>query len=449
MTRPITQPVFWVGLSYFYGLAFWELQKSGFLSDFHLICLDNDPVIPVLRRRGLKIHSLKEEMGMAAAHLPRNTGHLLALPWVEALIEKESQGKKPAVVFFKPSAKIDFVLSQKDWLKVGNPVSLNKTWEDKVNFYRLAQQLKLPLPPGEVKIITAADFTLLAEKWGLPFLVQFPRGWAGKSSFLIRKAEDLEKVLGSEQRLARISSFLQGKTLINNACVLANGQIIVSPPGWQITGQNPLTTNPLATCGREWKNNVVRKTREEIYRITQKIGREMFSQGYRGFFGLDFLLSSEDKLYLLECNPRLTASFVFYHHLESQKNVFPLLACHLLSFISPQEKFSLPRRDDLKLEGGEMIQRNVLEKEIVFKSMPVAGLYSLTTKEHLKIEFFPSTNEEVGFIFSAAHRKVAPEDELFRMEIKEPLTVADGKIKSSFLALSRWALAEVWRKNSE
>lgn len=439
--QAIKQPVFWVGLDYYYGLGLWELKKRGFLKNFTLVCLDNDPVVSHLRKQGLRIYSLEEDLGPQARKLPRNTGHILSHPRVIELIKTESGKETPAIAFFKPSLKIDLLLKKMNWKAVGNPSSLNKFWEDKISFYTQAKKLSLPIPDGEIVKISSKNFSGLAKKWALPFLLQFASGWAGKSSFLIKKNQDLKAILGQDYREVKITTHLTGETIINNACLLPDGQILVGSPGWQITGRSPFTNNPLSTCGREWRGAINNQVREKIYQITQGLGKEMFKNGYRGFFGLDFLVNERGKVFLLECNPRLTASFVFYNYLELEKGLLPLLFYHLKSFLSPDQRIPLTRRDYLKFYGGELIQRNVTKEELVIKKAPPSGIYSLNGKL-LGIEFFSASKKKAVIVPPSLQRKISPGNELLRIATKRRIINKKGQVDHRIIKLKNWLLEE-------
>ncbi|HPH19617.1 MAG TPA: ATP-grasp domain-containing protein, partial [Haliscomenobacter sp.] len=78
---------------------------------------------------------------------------------------------------------------------------------------------------------------------------------------------------------------------------------------------------------------------------------------YRGFFGLDFLVS-ENQVYLLECNPRLTASFAFYTQIELKNDLTPLFYFDLAEFIN------LDYQIDLLQEQSRFYNQNIIGSEI-------------------------------------------------------------------------------------
>jgi hypothetical protein len=157
--------------------------------------------------------------------------------------------------------------------------------------------------------------------------------------------------------LVKFSPFLTGYTLINNCCLTDKG-LIQSPPGLQYTGLAQLTQNPLATVGRQWPSMAPQKILDQINGITVSFSDFLKSQNFKGFFGLDFQVS-DNQVFLLECNPRLTASFAFYTDIEINAGITPLFLYHLaefcrLEFDGPDiSRFSSP-----KIIGSEITAKN-------------------------------------------------------------------------------------------
>jgi len=433
------QPLFWLGLDFYYGLGLWALRKRGYLKKFFLVCLDYHPFVEKLRREGTEVFCLEEEIGAKKAEkIPRNTGHILTHPLVERFIREKSGSKQPAIAFFKPSLKIDIFLKKKGWLKVGNSSSLAKKWEDKVEFYLTAQENLLPVVPGEIKEIRKEDFSLLKKRWSVPFLVQFSYGWAGKSTFLVSKEEEWEKLVRGGKRKAKITRFLKGKTLTTNNCLLPDGKLLLGPPAWQIDGISSLSTNEFSTCGRQWWGLLPEKAELEIEKISKKVGELLFRDGYRGFFGLDFLWDEGGKIYLLECNPRLTASFVFYNFLELEKNYPPLLWAHLTSFLDLP--FPERKKEREGFFGGELIQRNVAPFSLMVGKTGRTGKYRGTKWE--EEEPFPERKKRV-IIFPKERKVVKRDEELFRIETREKIIDEQGKINEKLEKIRKWALAQI------
>jgi biotin carboxylase len=106
---------------------------------------------------------------------------------------------------------------------------------------------------------------------------------------------------------------------------------------------------------------------QQVQKITLDFSKLISQINYLGFFGLDFLVDQNNQVYLLECNPRLTASFAFYTKLELSQNLFPLFLLHLAQFVDLP---NIPTTNQIQTElnstliSGSEITRKVNSKTI-------------------------------------------------------------------------------------
>ena len=266
-------------------------------------------------------------------------------------------GKTAAIMPFKPSAKIDLFCQKNNFLLVSNPRTLNLQFEDKINFAKICTKNKINTIPFFVdnlnqKNIDKAQSLFKTDK----IVIQVKTGWAGNSTYL----SDLAlKTLPSESTV-KFMPFIKGTTYIQNGCIYQKN-MITSPVGIQLN--NPQhSKNIFATTGRSWPSNLDQTSLNKIKAINDQLETIFVNSNYRGFFGLDFLIDQNDNVYLTECNPRLTASFNFYTHLELKNNIVPLLYLHLLEFLNLN--INLDIRDlksrflNQKLTGTQITKRN-------------------------------------------------------------------------------------------
>lgn len=299
-----------------------------------------------------------------------NSGQLLSHPKTFKFIS-QSTSKKIAIIPFKPSAKISFHCRQHHWLPVCNPPHINRLLEDKIKFYQLCLSHHLPLIPSTITTLSPSSFQPKS-------VIQTRFGWAGKSTFIFDTYHQaIAKI--PPQTPIKISPFLPGYTLTNNCCLTPQG-LLQSPPALQLSGLKPYTTNPFATVGRQWPCLAPIEIQEQIKQITQNFSQQILQPiNYRGFFGLDFLVS-QNKIYLLECNPRLTASFAYYTHLELEHQIQPLFFHHLASFTHPDYQFNLPteqQRFYSQISGSELTPKNKSGKIINQIHQPTPVIKSL------------------------------------------------------------------------
>lgn len=283
----------------------------------------------------------------------KNSGFLLSQKSTIDFIKKTTaiSGHQAAIIPFKPSAKIEILCKQNNWICIANPASLNRLLEDKIKFPEIAKDL--PQIPHTIAPYTKQNIDALLKKYGPKIVVQTHFGWAGNSTRLITK---FDKNIFPQNVLCKFSPYLKGYSLLNN-CTLTSSGLLQSPPALQYTGLEKYTNNPFATVGRQWPSMSPKKVTDQVIRITTDFGKILNKLKYKGFFGLDFFVT-KSKVYLLECNPRLTASFAFYTNIELKAKITPLFYYHLLEFTSPVKIIIQKRTDNTKIIGSELTKRN-------------------------------------------------------------------------------------------
>lgn len=299
----------------------------------------------------IQLPRLKHFHPILATH-EKNSGQLLANPKTIGYILSHSAARKVAIIPFKPSAKIEMICRQHHFILVANPTRLNRTLEDKLKFHQLCQTHNLPVLPATITTLTPKNFRPNQ-------VIQTHFGWAGKSTYRFSSYSQAIKKIPPNTPI-KISPYLQGFTLLNNCCLTRFG-LIQSPPALQHTGLKPYTTNPFATVGRQWPCLAPASIQKKVRLITREFSQKILEPyHYRGFFGLDFLVS-QNQVYLLECNPRLTASFAFYTYLELASRLTPLYYFHLAEFINldyPLNIAAEQKRFFLPITGSELTPKD-------------------------------------------------------------------------------------------
>jgi hypothetical protein len=85
----------------------------------------------------------------------------------------------------------------------------------------------------------------------------------------------------------------------------------------------------------------------------------MAEQGFRGVFGLDFVMADDGRAYLIEVNPRLVASIALFTQLEAAAGRLPLLARHILAFLDPEADRAPLDGNAEPVQGGQVILHNL------------------------------------------------------------------------------------------
>ncbi len=286
----------------------------------------------------------------------KNSGKLLANQQVKEYIKLTSKSLTPVIIPFKPSAKIDILCQKNNWINASNPGPINRFLEDKIKFAKLCQNKKLPTLPFSLDTFSENNFLKYQKKYNQKLVIQTHFGWAGNSTFSASSWDEIKDKIEIDT-MVKYSPFIEASySLLNNCCLTKFG-LIQSPIALQYTGIKPFTKNPFTTVGRQWPCFAPPKIIKKTQKITQKFSKILKEIGYKGFFGLDFLIN-KNQVFLLECNPRLTASFAFYTQLEQLQNINPLFYFHLVEFLKinyrPNIKFEQSRFKNKKIIGSEL-----------------------------------------------------------------------------------------------
>lgn len=320
--------------------------------DFFYLCLDKFFEIPLPQLKNYYIIS-PEKLGITLTD--KNSGRLLEHPGTQNFIQKISRdsGHRVAIIPFKPSAKIKLICQKNNWLCIANDPSINRTLEDKIKFSSLCDEFKISTIDHLIMPYSKENFLKAQGLLGNDLVIQTHFGWAGNSTHLFSKFSD-SIVNGT---LAKFSPYLNGFTILNNCCLTHLG-LLQSPPALQYTGIKPLTKNPFTTVGRQWPAMISPEISDQVFQLTNLFTKVLDHYHYRGFFGLDFLVS-DNKVYLLECNPRLTASSGFYTQIETKLNINPLYAYHLAEFLNLDFELINQFTNPL-IQGSEITLKNSL-----------------------------------------------------------------------------------------
>lgn len=433
MLNESLNPIFYVTPDSFRSIGFEEI-----IPNYHLICLEDDAIAAILNKKGVKVFSYKKETG-GGTPISKNTGILLSQPEVQEYIKLNSQ-KQPAILYFKPSKKIEALCQENNWIRLGNTESAAQIFEDKISFYKLCLREDWSVVPGEINTLDKLHYTSLAGKYGQRIIIQFGRGWAGQTTFLIDNENDLKKLQDEyPSREVRLTKFIQGLTFINNACVTKE-EILVSPPAQQIN-QNDSCFG--VTYGRQWPSRLSLNQEDQLESLTKKVGEKMREVGYRGLFGLDFLIDSQERFYLLENNARQTASISFYTQYEILNKKTPFILQHINEFL----KLNLPEISDLKTKicGGELIIRNNKKVKTYVKDILRLGVYDFQEnnlnflREGCRLEDL-GNNEEFLLLVSQANNFVKPGNEIARIVVRNELLDSKGHLKEKYQNVTKKVL---------
>lgn len=322
----------------------------------------------------------------------RSTSVLLKHPQTRKFIDTYHQ-YEPNILTYKPSPSLESICQKNNWRLLANPAKLNREFEHKIKFAQYLTDLNLPQPDYEIKKLNDIEYDYFADHFGPKFFLQFPRGFAGSTTFLIKNATDLSSVKVKFLNYpAKISRQIVGPTYSLNACIVHPtvnpNNIIIQRPFYQITDIPELNPSPGGTCGNIYSTDLqVIADLKQLFDDARKFGQLLSQHGYRGIFGLDFVIdAATGQHYFIECNPRLTASIPMITKLQVQNNEVPLLALHLMEFLDLDYQLAdsaiAPINQNPTI-GSQIIFRNITPEPQATPITLKSGIYQVNSQKSL------------------------------------------------------------------
>ena len=263
--------------------------------------------------------------------------HLLTHPEFYDLVQREGPGKVVFVMFDEESERLAAELG----LSLALPsAALRHHLDSKLVTTRLGNEAGVPSVPNVLG--TAADYDgllALAASAGLgtDLVVQLPWGDSGKTTFFVKDRESWDAAKGDETM-----SGVEMKVMRRINCrpvaveaVLTRHGTLVGPIMSDITGYAELTPYKGGWAGNDVFPDVLsaeQRTRARV--LTQNLGDRLGSEGYRGFFEVDYLVDIDTgELYLGELNPRLSGISSMTNVTAGAYAELPLFLFHLLEYM--------------------------------------------------------------------------------------------------------------------
>lgn len=396
---------------------------------------------------GNRILQIQPRNGTPRALL--STRELLMHPDTRRFIGVRAEGQVPCVVVFKNTTQIEHVCREQGWQLLNPPSSLAEEIENKISqvalFDTMAHECssRLNFPPFMVGISGELSYGDLAKGLGLPFIVQYNRAHTGDGTLLIRNSFDWHKVQAKfPLRDVKVSAFITGTPLTVNVCAFENGSAMVGCPSVQITGIPELTALPQATVGNDWSAFFsFYDVGPQIESVSLDVGRFLANKGWRGLFGIDFILSSEGReLYMLEINARQAASAVCESQmqrlqmtddrLQSNNTPLSLMDAHLAALMEGHlgsEILSL-KSSNVKSGSQIFVRNNTLDSVQMYVDLNV-GEYSedLIYQEHAR-SVADIRDNNFFVIPKTSGLRYQPNDELARIQSRQGMTDARGQL---------------------
>lgn len=366
------------------------------LPNFHIVCTDHNPTVDALLIENKRVFSLAGELGEEKP-IFRNSNKLLQHSATQAYIEEHTkEGETPNIMVFKVAPNIERTCEKLGYNLLNTSALLNRTFENKIPQYKELSKAGINFPKTIISKLKDVDWGELSETLGTEIVIQFDRGHTGLGTFFLNSEQELQKLIQKfPNREVRIASKIEGEAWTINAAVTRHG-IAMSGLSYQITGIQGITDQKGGTVGNDWSkvNMLTIEALTAIEQETRNIGKTMQDKGYKGLFGIDFIITPTGEVVVIEINARQPASTGMHTKLMLRENQIPLMLLHIAEFLFEDSEMydsyiekvigykpspaTISSQNSEGLKGttaSQVIARKLKEPEVSKYSQIQAGIY--------------------------------------------------------------------------
>ncbi len=377
--------------------AYSRIIPAYLLEKYHIVCLRKTGDLPLFRRKG-EVFCLEEETGKAILEKSFNSARLLAHPLAQKFLKGLPDPKY--LLLYQNYDELEIMAKKEGWYLVGNQGALRLKVGDRRFFNQLIRHLKLPEIQGDIypiEEIHMRSFEQWTDALGPGFVVQLPEIFqgGGRGTFFIRSASDYnvlcERLKANTWRGIHLDSVSirrleEGIPASIAVCLTGHGQLL-SGLQRQLIDLHYCSDIPEdgIFCGHAWDNAIwpdpVLKEAQSQARL---IGEHIASMGYRGIFGIDFVIQMDnEQVWPIEINPRFTGIFPMISQLHILNDTIPMDVFHILEFMGVPYEVDIEELNSMyakPLRGSHVLMFNVSEKGVIEGNELEAGLYE---QDHL------------------------------------------------------------------
>ena len=264
--------------------------------------------------------------------------HLLAHPEFYDLVQRKGPGGKAVLVMFDEETER---LAGELGIEVALPsAELRHRMDSKLVTTRMGNEAGVPSVPNMLGVV--ADYDELVEKaratgLGDDLVVQLPWGDSGKTTFFISDRAGWDAATRDHELTGvelKVMKRINCRAVAVEAVLTRHGTL-VGPIMADITGYAELTPYQGGWAGNDVYLDVLTADQRARARVlTQNLGARLATEGYRGFFEVDYLVDTDTgELYLGEINPRLSGISSMTNVTAGAYAELPLFLFHLLEYL--------------------------------------------------------------------------------------------------------------------
>jgi predicted ATP-grasp superfamily ATP-dependent carboligase len=192
---------------------------------------------------------------------------------------------------------------------IGPDPFISKYFDSKINQKSLLNRLCLPTPKEQIYNDFDEVESLFKEEKFDNFFIYSEYCSGGYEVGAIRNYSDLMKFKNSIRKKNLKNRFIVAEILNKKAApnstaiVLDENKVLVLSISDQIEDDTKY-------LGNIYPSKVNHSTQKKLIEYTRTIGQELSKEGYRGFFGCDFVITHNEDCYIVDINPRKQGGFL-------------------------------------------------------------------------------------------------------------------------------------------
>lgn len=360
------------------------------LKNFYFACAESSPIFDQVENGKFCLRNENDLDSKSTLDIVKNANFKI---WIEEI----TKGKEFYAQSFQFNKPVIDRLNELNGILLNNSPELNRKFESKLRFAKLASENNIPVPKYLISNISEINFEDVKRNLNNQnkFVIQIDLSHTGEGSYFVNNEKEFEdiksKLAGNE---VKISEYIEGETYTINSCITKNG-IWTAGLQYQITGIKELTPGEGSTIGNDFTKgskileNVNMKF--QILEISKKIGTLMQKEEYKGLFGIDFVIKN-DEIFVIEVNARQTANIPFQTKLELKNNQIPLSLINLAEFLRIEHGM-IPENDVYPLFGTQLFLRSDNDN-LTLNHTINSGIYRLQSDNTARADLIRNENGE-------------------------------------------------------
>jgi len=225
-------------------------------------------------------------------------------PYVRRAIDEILRHQKDLFInVYKSTPEMRLPQKDKRISVIGPDPRLVERFDDKLNQRMIMNELGIPVPRGYLAYSFEELISLYQAHFEDRAYVACARGFGGNGSETV---SSLEELMNSE-KLKRSSQFIVSDLLDLESSPASLG-IVANEDEVLVVSLADQLMNGVSYGGTVYPSNAGVEKSSKMREYTITIGKYLGSKGYRGFFGIDFMIDKNDNLYFVEINPRKIGS---------------------------------------------------------------------------------------------------------------------------------------------